>query len=452
MLKKSLCFVLLLFFSTLVASENQPSTLLKTSKAHFSIESSNDYIVALAQYRSGDFKQSYEMFNKLFSKYSDHVQINYYLAMSAVNLKLYDEASAAFQRVLIKKPEFHRARLEYARVMFILGFKQEAKQEFLKVASYPIPKNVRKNIERFLKKIKNSNQSNSTMIALSLGYMYDDNINSGIEYDSFTLPGFSNLEVDGEKPISSTSYFSLMQVNHFHGLSENYPISVKHTGTIFYKNQTKDDDYNMNFYSYKPTFYYNNAKNKEEYSLQIGVDSILPGDENDFTAYTLVPKYKKLINKDTVFSIYGQYKEIHYKKSSNETKDYMKKGLGTSLSYKKFRYKLSFEKDEKVRGERVDLDKDIITNSFYYNYDIQSDLFLNLQYQYKQIDYKDRNNLFGNIREDINRNIGVGLTKIFNKKDFLSLSYNNINNSSNQEAFDYKKESVMLQYTWRFKL
>jgi hypothetical protein len=392
------------------------------------------------------------MFNQLFLKYNDHVETNYYLAMSAMHLKLYDEATAAFERVLIMRPEFHRARLEYARVQFLLGFKQEAKKEFLKVAAYPVPPNVRENINRYLKQIEQENQGNSTFIALSFGYMYDDNINSGIDYDSYTLPGFFNLSISGEKPQSSTTYFSSFQINHLHGLTKDFPISLKHTATMFYKNQTENDKYNFSFYSYKPTFYYNNAKAKEEYSLQIGFDSVLPGDRNDFIAYSFVPEYKKLIDKDTVFSFFGQYKEIHYEQSTNKAKDYIKKGGGVALSYKRFKYQISFEEDERIRGIRTDLDKDIVTNSFFYSHDIQSSLLLNFQYQYKQIDYSYRDAFFASTREDINRNLGVSLTKIINQKDFLSLSYNKMNNSSNQKAFDYEKESIMLNYTWRFKL
>lgn len=59
---------------------------------------------------------------------------------------------------------------------------------------------------------------------------------------------------------------------------------------------------------------------------------------------------------------------------------------------------------------------------------------------------------FNNTREDINRNIYLGLTKIINKKDFITLSYTHTNNDSNQAAYEYDKNSVMLNYTWRFKL
>ena len=98
------------------------------------------------------------------------------------------------------------------------------------------------------------------------------------------------------------------------------------------------------------------------------------------------------------------------------------------------------------------MDKHIIENSFSYRYDIESTLILNAQYQYRQIDYVDDDLFFNNTREDINRNIYLGLTKIINKKDFVTLSYTHTDNDSNQAAYEYDKNSVMLNYTWRFKL
>ncbi|WP_428023598.1 tetratricopeptide repeat protein [Arcobacter sp.] len=390
------------------------------------------------------------MFNKLFLEHTDNVQINYYLAMNAINLKLYDDATAAFERVLIKKPDFHRARLEYARVLLILGFKEEAKKEFLKVSMSPIPENVRINIQKYLEQIDNT--SSSTFISLSLGMMYDDNINSGIDYDTYNLPGFGNFQVNGTPPQSSSSYIASFMINHLHSLNKNSKLFLKHTGYYFYKNQTVNDTYNFNFLSYKPTLYYNDSKNKAEYSLQLGIEDILPGDNLDFIAYSIMPAYKKIIDKDNSIDIFTQYKDIHYSKQEHKTRNYAKKGLGVSWDYKKLKYSLSYEKDSRDFGTRTDLNKKIITNSIAYNYDIQPSIILNTQFQYKQINYEDEDVLFTTKRKDISRNFYLGLTKVIEKRDFVTFSYTNTNNNSNQKAYTYDRNILSVNYTWRFKL
>lgn len=440
---KHIIFVMLLLTGTLFAQEE-----LKKATP---VETSNEFILAQTHYKIGDYTRSYSAFKKLFLKYSDNVQVNYYLAMSATQLKLYDEATAAFERVLIVAPEYHRARLEYARVQFILGFKEEAKKEFLKVAQYPIPVNVRKNIEMYLAKIDGV-QNDSTFIALGFGYMYDDNINSGVEYDSYNLPGFFNLEINGDEPQSSTAFLTSFQINHIHALDKNSPFSIRHTGTMFYKNQTENDLYNFSYYAYTPTLYYNDVKNKSEYSLQVGMEKIYPGDRVDFTVYSIEPKYRLLLNKNTIISAYLGYNEFHYEEQVDKNKGYSKKTLGGSLKYKDFEYILEFEKDDREFGERTDLNKNIVSNTFLYQYNIEPSLFLNMKYQHKKTRYNDKDVFFDNNRKDNTNVYSIGLTKIINKKDFLTLIYTKTNNSTNQEAYDYNKDAVFMNYTWRFKL
>lgn len=435
----------LMLVSSLVLAQSIPTQQITA------VETSNEFIVAQSQYKLGDYTSSYQQFKKLFLKHTDNAQVNFYLAMSAMELKLYDEATAAFERVLIVQPDFHRARLEFARLQFLLGFKEEAKKEFLKVAQYPIPENVRKNIDYYLKQIDNKDV-NSTFIALSFGYMYDDNINSGVEYDSYNLPGFYNLSVSGAQPQSSTAYTTSFQINHIHSLSDDLPFIVKHTGTMFYKNQTENDLYNFSYFAYTPTIFYNDVANNNEYSLQFGVEKIYPGDRVDFSTYFVSPKYRMLINKDTVFSTYVEYKEVHYEEVIDKDKGYNKKTLGTSLKYKNFEYQLSFEKDDKEFGDRSDVNKNITSNAFLYQYDIQSTLFLNLKYQYNKVKYNDKDVFFANSRIDNQNVYSIGLTKVINKTDFVTLSYTKTNNSTNQQAYEYDKDTVYLNYNWRFKL
>ncbi|MFV0564083.1 tetratricopeptide repeat protein [Malaciobacter mytili] len=441
-MRKYIFFVFIIFFN-IYAKELKNNEYITTS---------NEFIFASSQYKLGNYISAYEKFNKLFLKYSDNVDINFYLGMSALKLKLYDDASAAFERVLIKKPDFHRARLEYARVLLILGFKEEAKKEFLEVLKYPIPQNVRKNIQEYIKLAQNNKELNSTFITLGFGFLYDSNINSGVIQDTFNLPGFNNLEVSMDKAKSSLSYTSLFQINHLHSISKDLPFTLKHSGTFFYKNQVEDDKYNFTYFSYRPTLFYNDNKTNSEYSLEFGFDKILTGDKADFDTYLITPKYKKLINKDTIFSIYSSFQEFHYKHKIDREKNYSKKLIGANIKYKDFTYEYIIDKDHKDLGQRSDIDKNSYTHLFYYSYDIQSTLVLNLKFQHKQIEYKEKDLFFNNVRKDYNNQFYIGLTKIIDKKDFLTLSYTKTKNNSNQEAYEYKRDAVYLNYIWRFRL
>lgn len=413
---------------------------------------SNEYIFAKSQYKIGNYQSSYTRFYKLFLKYSDNVQINYYLAMSAMQLKQYDDSIAAFERVLIIQPEFHRARLEYARVLYILGFKKQAKEQFLKVASMPIPKNVRKNINAFIKKIDDDKMQSSTFLTFNFGFSNDDNINNGIDYASYVLPGFGNLEISGQKPIESTSYITSFEISSIKPLSSIYPIILKQSGQFFYKNQTQDNNYNFKVYSYKPSIFYNDTKNASEYSLQLGFDKVYPGDKNNFFTFSFIPQIIKAVNKNNILTTYLKYRGTNYDDTQNNDKNYSNLGFGSSWKWLKLKYSFAYDTDRRTNGNRTDINKNIISNTLSFNYDIQPTLQLFLQYQYRDIKYLDTDVFFTTKREDTNKTAYVGLTQIVNKKDFISLSYSKSNNQSNQAAYNYDKDVVTLNYTWRFKL
>lgn len=56
------------------------------------IESSNEYITASTMYNIEDYNKAYDLFYKLFLKYNNNININYFLAQSAIKIKKYDEA------------------------------------------------------------------------------------------------------------------------------------------------------------------------------------------------------------------------------------------------------------------------------------------------------------------------------------------------------------------------
>lgn len=93
-----------------------------------SIEDSNDYITASVMYKIKDYQKSYELFLKLFKVDSYNINVNYFLALSASQIDKNDEATAAFERVLAQKPDFNQARYEYAKLLFKLNLKDDAKK------------------------------------------------------------------------------------------------------------------------------------------------------------------------------------------------------------------------------------------------------------------------------------------------------------------------------------
>ncbi len=101
--------------------------------------------------------------------------------MAAIDSGDINEGVFALERVLLLNPEHHRARLEYARGLFLLGDNGPARREFNRVAAQPdLPAAVRGKIAFFLQAIEDreSRYQPSASGFVQLGVGYDDNINS----------------------------------------------------------------------------------------------------------------------------------------------------------------------------------------------------------------------------------------------------------------------------------
>ena len=94
-------------------------------------------------YKIKDYQKSYELFLKLFKVDSYNINVNYFLALSASQIDKNDEATAAFERVLAQKPDFNQARYEYAKLLFKLNLKDDAKKEFIFLSKSDIDENMK---------------------------------------------------------------------------------------------------------------------------------------------------------------------------------------------------------------------------------------------------------------------------------------------------------------------
>ena len=61
----------------------------------------NSYDKALKYYQAKDFKNAFELLNSLWEQAPENEELNFHQGRSALELKKYDEAAAAFDRVLI---------------------------------------------------------------------------------------------------------------------------------------------------------------------------------------------------------------------------------------------------------------------------------------------------------------------------------------------------------------
>ena len=172
---------------------------------------------ALKLYNEGKFTDAYKAFLALFEIKSDDAKINFYLGRCATELKLYDEALLAFDRVLSVEPTHARSRMEIARIYMEEKSFDSAEAEFKKVLEFDIPKDIRAQVNQYLTTLANMKQKHFISGAFIFGFGLDTNVKNDTGANSYTTPlneAIQSTQLLGSKPVFDYSISETLAVNH----------------------------------------------------------------------------------------------------------------------------------------------------------------------------------------------------------------------------------------------
>lgn len=408
------------------------------------IENSNNYISASVMYNTKQYNESYKLFHELFLKNNYNLNINYFLAKSAFFIKKYDEATAAFERVLILKPDFNQARYDYARILYKLNQKNEAKSEFTKLLKTKINKKTKSNIKNYLKNIKQKKKKkrisgNATVL---LGLSRSSNVNNGLISPEYRLPGLNDILVEGEEPIADSAHFEAISLN-FYTYFKTQPIRTKNSFLVYNKSFLNQKDENITVLSYKPSLSYFDIKNKNSYEIELSVDKIIKKTDDNFYAFSISPKIR---NKD--YYTYLKYQRIMYSDEENEDKDFEKVQFYVQLNlFKNMNYYLHSYKNSQINDLRIDIDKYTIGNGVNLFYELTLNNKINLNYQFDYSKYKYENLAFDSKRQDENHSVELSHSYNIDTTSRVSTALSYTKNNSNQDAYLYDEKAIRINYS-----
>ncbi len=404
------------------------------------LEQSNKYITAATMYNAEQFEKSYELFNKLFLENNYNLNVNYFLAKSAFKIKKYDEAMAAYERVLIIKPDFNQARYDYARILYKLKQKKEAKIEFNKLLSSNINPEIKTEISKYLEVLNKKMKGSANII---VGFSRSTNINNGLVSPEYRLPGLNDILVKGEDPISDTAHNEILDLN-FYNYFKDDEMRLKNSFLVYNKSYFNEKDENITLLSYKPSLSY--LDKNYLYALGFGVERIIKSNE-DFNSFFISPQ---ITNKD--FLIYLKYQKVQYISEENKEKDFNKIQLFGKINlFKYMNYYTNLYKNMRDKNIRTDIDKYTIGNGLNLFYMIDKDNKINLKYQFNYSKYKYENDFFGTKREDKQHLVELSLNHALNKSSFININTSYMKNNSNQDAYVYDETAINLNYLKAFR-
>jgi len=414
------------------------------------VRKSIEYQTALKAFRANDFQKSFKLFGDLDTQYSGDEYVDFYYGRSAFELKKYEFAYSAFDRVLITNDKNHRARLELARTLFLMKAYKQAKAEFEKVLLAPIPSTVRVQINKFIDAIEEK-QSGYILNKIAIfGFGWSDNTeNTANDY-------LYNNQLQSKSKRKDTNFRAIAVLNLITPFKKNNNITSESIAVLFLQKQKSIKSSDLFVASLSSGIGYTDKNYKHLASLTY--DSIWVGNKRSMNFYGVSYNLKRKIKKTNLFSLDFKIKKKNMVQSVDRAKDsrIYELGLSYAMALKKDKVTLStnLTQEKKDSGTRPDVSK--ITNKYKISYDKK--LFEKyttvLDYQYQQDKYKDMYG-FSNIplskhRKDTTHTITLKVSRKIDKKRTIGLELSHIKNDSNHDAYAYNKQNVLVNYTILF--
>ena len=411
-------------------------------------ENNTQYKNAIEQFKAKNYTDAFSLFGALVKEYPQDEKVNFYYARSAYELKNYETAFMAYDKILINNPMNHRARLEYARTLLMLESYENAKIEFEKVLSSPIPKQVRTNVEKFLKIIENKQKKYIMTNIAIFGFGWDNNVdNATYEYNNNLINGLTNSNTDKKKDYSFKSIF----INNLTVPFKSYQnLAWDNTILAYIQKQYNANDLFLISIASGITSVGKNYKN----TTSLLFDAIwLDGDKSIYL-YGIKNSLKYKIDNDQNIGIDISYKKKKYFKQSDQAKNSNSKKLYID-------YSLLLDKNSKVinsigaeivrkeQGTRTDISKNVYTYKISYEQKFLDTYSYNLSYNFNSSYYQIPSVAgFTTLpkRKDKEYILKLKVTKNIGKTQKVYIEFANTNHISNNNIYSYDKNKINLNY------
>lgn len=388
----------------------------------------------------------------------DNLQLNFEYATLARRAGLYDEAAAAYERMLIQKPDLPRVKLDLALTYMHMKNYTRAEALFEDVLKTNPPETVQNNINNMLAQIGAAQKNHRLTGNIGFGYSSDSNANASsnsgnvLVFDVLVPVGAGGGE-DADETIFSTA-----SVNHSYTFNHQKGYSWDSSFSAYKTEQMSLDSLDLTVFNYKtgPTFTLPNKKTKLKFeaaysninlahqkylqvaSLQTGFETVLHPkvklsgyakiENRDFTNSRTVTTYE---DKD------GKAREFNINALTIATpKDIVNLGVTHRREDTNTLYNNNTQNSLQVAYTRI----------------LPKNMFLNTSYTAKNTQYKGVDVLVSPtiVRKDHTRTLSALIGKKFEGNWTVSANYQYIEATSNLVNYEYENEKIMLSASKQF--
>jgi len=399
-----------------------------------------------------EFAKALEILEELSLQRSDDPWVNYRLGVCAAALKLYDEAIAAYERVLIVNPEHIPARLELAQVYLILNMNKAAKKEFAQLLKKPALKpETAAQVQAILATLEARETRHQINGALMVGLGYDDNVNNAIGSGNYKVVPENVLGIPdgiaGDEPESDTVHTEMATLQHRYNLSGDGRIMTQASATLLTYTYQEQTDLNLLYASLQAGV---TVEGRHTYRVSARMDSLSLGGEDYMQISGLDLGYR--INMAGFMQGFAlvKYAQKTYATFTENDATYTELSLGLRHGRE---WETALIYGAESGAEAANINRNTLGLRAGYLYPVSSNFSLTLLAAYMRFDYQDETydqTLTLSKRADTQMRVGAGCEYLFDQNLRLQLTASHITNDSNHQPYQYEKNLAGLNLTWLF--
>lgn len=395
-------------------------------------------------------EEAYDLMWQTVMNDPTNIKANFLLAKAAMKLKRYENAAAAYKRILIVKPGRAKARLNLGIAYYRLGSYNLAEKNFSQVlVANPGPK-IQESAKKYLTEITKQKNPHQWQVSVAGGRVYNTNVNTGPGDDLIeTLDGTARLKA-GET--SQTDWGTIAD------LRIRYTWDTGIRGGFLWLNKAV-----MNNYFYDHEYRHNLSVvslesgpvyiERENYRIDMPVtyDFVEYGSDFYSRVYGVKPRIDLLHSPNllTRLSIKWQYQDYEDDRRDGA---YFYLGAMPRIFWnsKKFMFQWSVGYEWKWAKKDIKAFEGLRTKmllQFKINKWIKNHLFL----EYKKSRYDERDPLYIFARENDKYKAGLKFYITLpwqNLRTILSFDYTK--NDSNIESYEYKRKRTIIKLEKKF--
>jgi tetratricopeptide (TPR) repeat protein len=427
-------------------------TLSIQAESEPDITQQSEFIQAKAYYDTQQYERALQAFEALWQSAPANPILNFYLGRSALELQRYDQAIAAFDRVLMVHPDHARTHLELARLYYLSGEYAMANTQLDIALRSELPDPVKQNIHAFRDLIQKADKAHAHAWTFILGLNFDSNANNDVGLNNrFTIAtDFGDIEL-GDKETADIGLTQSVIYEHRYKFKRHPDWRLNNQISLFNQFNQNLPENNLLYVSAATSPSY--QKQRYKLSFPIEIDKVLLDYGDYYNSFSLGGRYDRILSPTQSVSSELKLQRMVYDATPSLS------AIGCSIA---FGYRRALGKNPWYLSTRIGYENRKQLESHDTDPASLNEVALNLELTkplnqqwrvfgaigYRHVQYLSENPLLDSTRQDNISELALGGLMNINKASKLSARIGYSDHQSNQGPYDFNKTRFSLNYIY----